>query len=86
MTVAGELVKELLRMIEDEMESGNLVKVRRARAPSLILPFPTHPALLSRHSRSLGLACHTREASRNRNNCKSGTVYLPRSRLAFRVP
>ena len=33
MTVAGELVKELLRMIEDENESGNLVEVRRSRAP-----------------------------------------------------
>ena len=41
MTVAGELVKELLRMIEDENESGNLVEVRRSRAPSLILPSPT---------------------------------------------
>ena len=38
MTVAGELVKELLRMIEDENESGNLVEVRRSRAPTLILP------------------------------------------------
>ena len=54
MTVAGELVKELLRMIEDENESGNLVEVRRSRAPSLILPSPTHPALLPPHSRSLG--------------------------------
>ena len=41
-------------MIEDENESGNLVEVRRSRAPSLILPSPTHPALLPPHSRSLG--------------------------------
>ena len=41
-------------MIEDENESGNLVEVRRARAPSLILPSPTDPALLPPHSRSLG--------------------------------
>ena len=41
-------------MIEDENESGNLVEVRRSRAPSLILPSSTHPALLPPHSRSLG--------------------------------